>query len=77
VLPIGTVFHQLRKTARTRMAERGIDPATSAAILGHGVNVSLEVYTQVTPRMLQKAADLMDDDGDQDNTPEEPNQAKH
>lgn len=62
VLPVGTTFHHLRKTARTRMAERGIDPNTSAAILGHGVAVSLELYTKVTPRMKQQAADLMDED---------------
>ena len=62
VLPVGTTFHQLRKTARTRLAERGADPATSAAVLGHGIGVSLGIYTQVTPRLKEDVADLMDED---------------
>lgn len=61
VLPLGTTFHTLRKTARTRMAEVGIDPATAAGVLGHGVGVSLEFYTAVTTRMRQQAADLIDE----------------
>lgn len=62
VLPEGTTFHQLRKTANTRLVERGVDPKTSAAIMGHGVSISLDIYTQVTPRMRQEAADVMDED---------------
>jgi hypothetical protein len=58
------------------MTELGIDPVTSAAILGHGVDVSLEVYTQVTPRMLQKAADLIDQNGEQEAPPENKKSAK-
>lgn len=61
VLPLGTTFHQLRKTARTRMAEQGIDPKTAADVLGHGIAVSMDVYTSVTPRMKQQAADLIDE----------------
>jgi integrase len=62
VLPIGTTFHQLRKTANTRLVERGVDPKTSTAVMGHGVGISLDIYTAVTPRMKEHAADVMDED---------------
>src|SRR5579862_8262812 len=39
-------------------------------------DVSLEVYTQVTPRMLQKAADLIDQNGVPEAPPENKKSAK-
>lgn len=44
----GFWFHDLRHTAATRMAERGVDPFTIAAIMGH-TDIKMTVsYTHAT-----------------------------
>lgn len=53
-------FHGLRHTFTTRMIERGVDPKTTAAFLGHSsTEMTMDVYTSCTERMKQDALEKM------------------
>jgi integrase len=53
-------FHDLRHNFATRAIERGMDPKTLSAILGHSnSNVTLNIYTSVTEDMKRKGMGLM------------------
>ena len=49
-------FHSLRHGFATRMIERGVDPKTAAAFLGHAnCNITLNIYTNCTEKMKRDA----------------------
>lgn len=49
-------FHNLRHGFATRMIERGVDPKTAAAFLGHAnCNTTLNIYTNCTEKMKRDA----------------------
>ncbi len=55
-------FHGLRHTAATLLLGRGINPKIVGEMLGHSdVEVTLGIYSHVTPHMQQQAAKAMDD----------------
>lgn len=52
--------HDLRHTFATRAIENGVDPKTVAALLGHSkCDITLDVYTNTTDRMLSNAIKKM------------------
>jgi integrase len=54
-------FHDLRHTAATLLLGRGINPKIVSEMLGHSqINITLGLYSHVTPHMQQQAADAMD-----------------
>jgi integrase len=54
-------FHDMRHTAATLMLEQGVHPKVVAERLGHAtVNVTLNVYSHVTPTMQREAAATLD-----------------
>jgi integrase len=54
-------FHDMRHTAATLMLEQGVHPKVVAERLGHAtVNVTLNVYSHVTPTMQRDAATTLD-----------------
>lgn len=55
-------FHDLRHSAASFLAARGVHPSTAQAILGHAnVNTTLSVYTHVNATTMREAVDLMED----------------
>ena len=53
-------FHSLRHSFATRMIERGVDPKTAAAFLGHSdCNITLNIYTNCTEKMKRDALHKM------------------
>jgi integrase len=54
-------FHDLRHTAATRMAERGIDPFTIAAILGHSSIIMTASYAHATQQSKRAAVAALED----------------
>ena len=53
-------FHDLRHTAATRMAERGIDPFTIAAIMGHTDIKMTASYTHATASAKRAAVSALE-----------------
>lgn len=54
-------FHDLRHTAATLLLAAGENPKIVAEMLGHStVNMTLNVYSHVTPSMQKQAAAKMD-----------------
>jgi integrase len=55
-LPVSIRFHDLRHTYATLMLEDGVHIKVVSELLGHAsVNVTLMVYSHVTPRMRDRA----------------------
>lgn len=52
-------FHDLRRTAATRMADAGADPFTLAAILGHSDIRMTARYTHATDEAKRRAVDKL------------------
>ena len=54
-------FHDLRHTAATLLLGEGIHPKIVSEMLGHSsINITLDLYSHVTPTMQQQAADALD-----------------
>ena len=53
-------LHNLRHTYATNLIANGIDFKTAAAILGHDVKMTMEVYSHVTDDMMKKAAEKIE-----------------
>lgn len=52
--------HGLRHTFATRAIQKGVDPKTVSAILGHSnSNITLNIYTSVTEEMLKNGIERM------------------
>ncbi|MGN0628214.1 MAG: tyrosine-type recombinase/integrase, partial [Oscillospiraceae bacterium] len=53
--------HTFRHTFATRMFESGVDPRVTQAILGHSsLNITLNVYTDISLELRQKGASELD-----------------
>lgn len=54
-------FHDLRHSSATLLLSRGIHPKIVSEMLGHSrVNITLDLYSHVTPTMQRQAADAVD-----------------
>ena len=54
-------FHDLRHAAATVLIEQGVDLAIASRMLGHSdLSTTADVYGHLTDRMLQTAADRME-----------------
>ena len=54
-------FHDLRHGYATLMLERGVDMKTVSERMGHSsIQITMDLYGHVTPRMRTKATDVMD-----------------
>jgi integrase len=54
-------FHDLRHTAATLLLSQGMHPKVVSEMLGHSdTGITLDLYSHVTPTMLQQAADAFD-----------------
>ncbi len=55
-------FHDLRHTAATLMLSQSIHPKIVSEMLGHSqVNITLDLYSHVTPTLQRQAATAVDD----------------
>lgn len=55
-------FHDMRHSAASMLAARGVHPSVAQRILGHAnVNTTLAVYTHVDDPSMREATDLMGD----------------
>ncbi|HEV2073522.1 MAG TPA: site-specific integrase, partial [Thermomicrobiales bacterium] len=55
-------FHDMRHSAASMLAARGVHPSVAQRILGHAnINTTLAVYTHVEDAMMRQATDLMGD----------------
>ncbi len=55
-------FHDLRHTFATHATASGVDAKTLSGILGHAkASFTLDVYTHVTPEMLEHASGVVED----------------
>jgi integrase len=55
-------FHDMRHSASSFLAARGVHPSVAQAILGHAnVSTTLSVYTQVSHDTMREATDLLGD----------------
>ncbi|MCI6692686.1 MAG: tyrosine-type recombinase/integrase [Clostridium sp.] len=53
-------LHELRHTYTTNLISNGIDFKTAAKILGHDVEMTMNIYSHVTDNMLKKASTIID-----------------
>jgi integrase len=54
-------FHDLRHSCATLLLSQGIHPSIVASMLGHStIQVTLDVYSHVTPTMQKSATDALD-----------------
>lgn len=54
-------FHSLRHGFATRCIESGIDPKSTAALLGHtSCDITLNIYTNCTEKMKRKAVEILE-----------------
>ncbi len=55
-------FHDLRHTCATLLLGKGVHPKIVSELLGHSdINVTLNLYSHVTPTMQKQAVDALDD----------------
>lgn len=54
-----TCIHELRHTYATKLIANGLDFKTAAHILGHNVEQTMRIYSHVTDKMYNKAAELI------------------
>lgn len=55
-------FHDLRHTAATLMLSQGVHPKIVSEMLGHSqINITLDLYSHVTPTLQRQAAAAVDD----------------
>lgn len=55
-------FHDLRHTCATLLLGKGVHPKIVSELLGHSdINVTLNLYSHVTPTMQQHAVDTLDE----------------
>lgn len=55
-------FHDMRHSAASMLAARGVHPSVAQRILGHAnISTTLAVYTHVEEAMMRQATDLMGD----------------
>lgn len=60
-LPTGVPFKALRTTACTLLFRQGVSPVKVQKIMGHAsLQVTQQIYHQVSPELLQEGADAMD-----------------
>ena len=60
-------FHDIRHTFCTRAIERGVDPKTLSAIVGHSnIKTTLDIYTSVTDEMMRSGMRKMDASDDEE-----------
>lgn len=60
-LPDRVRFHDLRGTALTHLAARGVHPRTLMEIAGHSqISTTMEVYTHTSLETIREATDLLD-----------------
>ena len=53
-------LHELRHTYTTNLISNGIDFKTASKILGHDVQMTMNIYSHVTDNMLKKASLIID-----------------
>jgi integrase len=53
-------FQVMRRTHASLMRERGVDPKTVADLMGHDVNVNLNVYTQSSMESRLRAVEALE-----------------
>ena len=54
-------FHSLRHGFATRCIESGIDPKSTAALMGHTkCDITLDIYTNCTEKMKRKAIEVLE-----------------
>lgn len=54
-------FHSLRHGFATRCIESGIDPKSTAALMGHTkCDITLDIYTNCTEKMKRKAMEILE-----------------
>lgn len=54
-------FHELRHTHATTLLSEGLDPTIIQQRLGHkSIDITLDIYSHVTPKMQKEAANVMD-----------------
>ncbi len=51
--------HELRHTYATNLIQNGIDFKTTAKLLGHTVEMTLNVYSHVTDDMMKRATKII------------------
>lgn len=53
--PYSLIFHDLRRTFATRLAEKGVHPVVIKELLGHSHMHMTEIYTRATPESMWRA----------------------
>ena len=60
-LPDSITIHTLRHTFATRLLEKGVNPKVVSDLLGHAsVQITLDVYSHVMPKVKSDAVNLLD-----------------
>ena len=55
----GVCIHELRHTYATNLIANGMDFKTAAKLLGHNIEQTMNTYSHVTQKMLDKATELI------------------